>query len=285
MARGRFEGGRERRRHRGHGPADTPHPPRLGASHAPVQPEHRWLSRLRWALRLCALVLVVELGYVLLTSPTFAIRTLELRGDANVCEEIAEHLQLPRNTNYFLAPTRQLARQVASFPAVRAVRVARDFPNRLVVTLERREPVAVIREGDRALLVDAQGVIYTIRNEWAWGLPELVAPHLTPRAVRESEARAEVAKLLAVLEALGPNPQLGVTRLLLDRGEEVTAVLESGTEVRLGTPEQLPTKIELLAAVLRQIAPERIATLDLSDPNGAYWRPREPEGAAMVEVR
>lgn len=261
------------------------HFPSLGASRSPVEPERSRLSSLRRFLRLCALGLAVELAYAVLSSPRLAIRSIEVRGDREVCAQVAAHIQLPRNTNFFLAPMKQLARQVASVPAVRAARVARDFPGRLVVTVERREPVAVIRSAEQALLVDAQGVVYAIRNEWGWGQPELVAPHVTPKTMSEGEAKVELAKLLVVLRAFGPNPRLGVARLELDRGDEITAVLESGAEVRLGTQDQLPAKIRLLTAVLRKIGAERIASLDLSDPNGAYWRPRGAPAAPAAEVR
>ncbi len=261
------------------------HPPALGASHPRVEGESRALRALRRVMRLCALALVVELGYGLLTSPRLAIRTVELRGDENVCREVADLVRLPAGTNYFRAPTERLARAVSACPAVRAVRVARDFPNRLVVTVQRREPVGVIREGKRALLVDAQGVVYAIRNEMGWGLPELAAPHLNLREAGTREAKAEAAALVAVLNALAPYPQVGVTQVRLDRGGEVTVMLESGAEVRLGTQEQLAEKVKLLAAVLRRIAPERIATLDLSDPEGAYWRPREGADRIAAEAR
>jgi len=255
---------------------DSLHRPSLGALHpreaSVPTPAASRLRRLAW---LCALALAAEAVHALFSSPRLAIRTVELRGDQQVCAQIAGSLHLPPGTNFFLAPTKRLARQIANIPAVRAVRVARDFPGRLVVTVERREPVAVIRSEDQALLVDAQGVIYEIRNEWAWGLPELVAPHLVGegRSATSPAAKAEVAKLLGVLRAFGQNPQFKLTRLELHRGEEITVALESGTEVRLGTEHQLATKIRLLDAVLRQIGADRIGTLDLSDPNGAYWRP------------
>ncbi len=261
------------------------HFPSLGASSSPPEPERRRLSSLWWLLRLCALGLAVELVYAVLSSPRLALRTIEVRGDREVCAQVAGRLQLPRNTNFFLAPTEQLARQVASVPAVRMARVARDFPGRLVVTVERREPVAVIRSAEQALLVDAQGVVYSIRNEWGWGQPELVAPHVTPETMGEGEAKVELARLLAVLRAFGPSPRLGLARLELDRGDEITAVLESGAQVRLGTEEQLPAKIRLLAAVLRKLGPEHIASLDLSDPNGAYWHPRDAQAAHAGEGR
>jgi len=273
-----------KRRRRTATAAGRPHPPALGASHPRIQPEHGWLWRLRWGVRLCLLALAAEMCYALLTSPRFAIRTVELRGDENVCRELAERVQLPPGTNYFRAPTERLAQMLAGFPSVRAVRVTRDFPSRLVVTVQRREPMAVIRDGERALLVDAQGVIYTIRNEMGWGLPELVAPHLNLREAGAREAKAEAAALAAVLNALAPHPQLGVTQLRLESNGEVTAMLESGAEVKLGGREQLAEKVNLLVAVLRRIAPERIATLDLSDPDGAYWRPKEASGRARVEV-
>jgi len=261
------------------------HFPSLGASSSPLEPERRRLSSLSRVLRLCALGLALELVYAVLFSPRLALRRIEVRGDREVCEQVAARLRLPRNTSFFLAPTKQLARQVASVPAVRNARVARHFPGRLVVTVEKREPVAVIRSAEQALLVDAQGVVYAIRNEWGWGQPELVAPHVTPKTMSGGEAKVELARLLAVLRAFGPSPRLGVARLELDRGDEITAVLESGAQVRLGTQDQLPAKIRLLTAVLRKLGPERIASLDLSDPNGAYWRPRDAQAAPSAEGR
>lgn len=246
------------------------HRPRLGASHLHLAAEGG-LAGLEWLARLAIVALAVEIAYLVLASPRFAIRTIELRGDPELAAQIAPRISLPRNTNFLLAPTRRLARQVADVPAVRRVRVAHDFPGQLVVTVEKREAIAVIRGGEQAMLVDPEGVIYTIHNEWGWGLPELVGPHLT---TQDAVRRSEVAKLVAVLRALGPDPRLGVARLELERGDEITAVLESGAEVRLGTQEEMPAKIKLLRTVIDQFGADQIASLDLSDPGAAYWRPR-----------
>ena len=46
------------------------------------------------------------------------------------------------------------------------------------MTIERREPVAVVRRADVAFLIDPDGVPFTVADEWGWGLPELTGPRL-----------------------------------------------------------------------------------------------------------
>jgi len=243
------------------------------------------LQRMQRLGRALMVVLAAELVWIVLASPRLAVRAVEVRGDPQVVAQIAPRLEFPGNMNLVRAPTRELARQLEALPEVQNARVARDFPGRLVATVERREAVAVIRNGEQAVLVDPQGILFTIRDEWGWGLPELLAPHLARvrwGALRGPEARQELATLLGVLRALEPDPSLRVARLELLRGE-ITAVLESGAKVRLGAEEQMATKVKLLGAALAQLGAERIDVLDLSDPPGAYWVPRK-SGAKGMEV-
>jgi cell division septal protein FtsQ len=232
------------------------------------------VTRLRRLVRLAALVLLAELIYVPLRSPRFAVTGLELRGDPHVAEEVATKLHLRANTNIFFAPAGAIARAAESVPSVKEASVSRDWSRHLVVTLERREAVAVIRGAKQALLVDASGVLFSIRNEWGWGLPELTAPRVSSGDTRSPEARAELSQLLSALRALGPNPQLRIARVAMDREGGLEVALDSGARVRLGSTDRLETKTKLLATVLSQLGPEKIEFLDLSDPLAAYWRER-----------
>ncbi len=258
--------------------------PRLGAVAGTPAPADG-LSWLRRIAAVAALVLLAELAYIPFHSARFAVRSIELRGDPRVTAEAAAKLHLPANTNLFLAPTEQLVRQAQSVPAVRSASVARDWCRRLIVTLERREPMAVIRGAKQAVLVDANGVLFTIRNEWGWGLPELAAPQLSKGDTTSATARAELAQLVRALRVLGPDPHLRIARLLLDRNGEMDIVLDSQARVRLGATEResLQLKTKLLARVLDQLGADRIEFLDLSDPRNAYWRERKPKASGLPE--
>ncbi len=189
-------------------------------------------------------------------------------------EQVISRISLPANTNILRAPTRLLAEQIEAAPAVRKAYVSRDFPSSLVVTLERRQPVAVIRRGERAMLVDVEGVVFGLHDEWGWGLPELVGPHLTESGVRTDAAAAEIASLLAVLRAVGPEPRLRMTRLTFGGDTDIEATLHSGIVVQLGGTDRLEEKARLLTQTIEQLGAERVEYVNLSDPQTAYWRPR-----------
>ena len=134
--------------------------------------------------------------------------------------------------------------------------------------------MAVIRGAKQAVLIDPNGVLFTVHNEWGWGLPELVAPHLSAGDSSSAAAKAEVAGLLGAVRVLGPDPRLRVSRVVMDRDGELEVFLESGERVRLGTPDRLPAKVKLLGMALDQLGVERIDLLDLRDPSAAYWKER-----------
>jgi cell division protein FtsQ len=258
--------------------------PRLGSSDYRLA-GGEGLLRMHRVSRALMVVLAAEVIWIVLASPRLAVRAVELRGDPQVVAQLAPRLEFPANMNLLRAPTRKLVRELDALPEVQNARVTRHFPGRLVATVERREAVAVIRSGEQAVLVDPHGALFAIRDEWGWGLPELFAPHLTGADLQGRAAKQEMARLLKVLQVLGPDPSLRVTRLELLADDEMTAVLESGAKVRLGSEEQLPAKIKLLRAALAQLGADRIDTLDLSDPPAAYWVRRERGGGVEVRTR
>lgn len=240
----------------------------------PAAAPRRRLSWLRLSVALAMLALGGELLYILLASPRLAIRSVLVRGEDRVAQEVRSKVQLPPNTNIFRAPLGQLRRQVESVPAVRSAQVSRRLPNRLLVTFERREPIAVIRRGENATLVDPEAVPFTVAGEWGWGLPELDSPRLARAGPRSPTGQQDLQRLVSVLQALGPDPRLRVSWVQLGRDERVELVLESGAVVNLGEPTELATKARLLVAVIEKVGLTRIHRMDLSDTKGAYWEPR-----------
>ena len=250
---------------------DANHRPALGAVRS-AGPSPLW--RLRLAAGIVIVLFAVELVYIALASPRLAVREVTIRGDRQIAGVVAEAIRLPANTNVLRAPLDLVKKQAESLPAVREARVSRDFPNRLVVTVERREAVAVIRGAKRAILVDPEGVAFTVSEEWGWGLPEMVGPRLGDQGVEAEGASSEIEVLLAVLRALGTDPRLRATRLQLGREGQIEVTLASGARVNLGEGKELAAKAGLLAAAMEQIGANRIARLDLADPKAAFWEPR-----------
>jgi len=256
------------------------HRPSLGAT-ASRRARAGWLPALRLGAVIAVAALTAEVAYIACASPRFAVREVELRGDPRVVEQVAPRVALPANTNILRAPTRSLAAQVEAVPAARKAHVSRHFPRRLVLTVECRDAIAVIRQGERAMLVGPEGTVFTLRDEWGWGLPELAGPHLTEADVATAAADAEITALLTVLRALGTDPRLRMTRLTYAGDGDIEATLHSGALAQLGGPTELEAKARLLAETIEQLGAERIEYVNLSDPRAAYWRPR----ADLVSAR
>jgi cell division protein FtsQ len=249
--------------------------PKLGALNGREVREADDAQRLQRAVFVAAAVLILECVLIPFTSPRFAVREIVLRGDPHVTGLVVKQVALlPKGANFFRAPVNRLAKAVRAVPAVQQARVNRSVPNRIVVTVERREAVAVMRQADEARLVDSDGVVFSVPDEWGWGLPELMGAKLTKDSIGTAEGKAEVATLLGVLRTLGPDPRLRVARLGLTRDGVIEAALESGARVRFGDGEQLDVKIKLLLAALDQLGADRVEYMDLSNPRAAYWRER-----------
>ncbi|MFB3882914.1 MAG: cell division protein FtsQ/DivIB [Armatimonadota bacterium] len=260
---------------------DAARRPALGALSGGATPSRlRPLPLTAWLL---AVALGAEVAYIPIASPRFAVRAVEVRGDERVAQAVAPRLQLGKAGSILFAPLKAIERQAEADPAVREARASRAFPGRIVVMLERREPLAVIRRPDAAVLIDPDGVPFTVADEWGWGLPELSAPSLGRGDLRSSGARGEIRDLLAVLRALGPDPRLRVTRIQLGRDGRLELALDSGAIVYLGEAADLGAKARLLVAAMEEIGIERIRRLDLSVPGSAWWEPRQ--GGRSVQMR
>lgn len=93
---------------------------------------------------------------------------------------------LPAGSNSMLDIDLEAARKrVAALPWVADVSIRRALPSRLIVTLQERTPSAIWRNGNSAVLVDAEGAVLTATDLIPFaGLPILVGPGAATEAAR-----------------------------------------------------------------------------------------------------
>lgn len=99
----------------------------------------------------------------------------------------------------YLAPLEDRLASLRTVDWVRDASVARVWPNRLMVHIVEREPVAFVRLASRVGLIDAQGVILPPSQDW-FDLPMLAG--VSPRDSLV-ERRQAVERMLALTSALG----------------------------------------------------------------------------------
>lgn len=203
-------------------------------------------------------------------SPMFALDRVEVRGAPPQLAGQIERALAPLGGESLLGFRAGRAdAQLARIPEVATASYDRDFPHTLRVTVRAERPLGVVRRGDRAWLVAASGRVLAPMTMGRLGpLPRIWVPKSTDVEVGTTLADAHAR---AAVRALVPLRRLDFparVRFVRASGKELTLVLASGVELRLGDLDRLALKLTVAAQVLPQVeAPDKGPPyLDLTVP-------------------
>ncbi len=134
-------------------------------------------------------------------SEKFAVKTVEIRGLCRVDSLAVVRLVADiRGENIFLLPVEECARRFAAHPRIRSVGFKKVLPNKVVCTVEEREPVAVVY-ADGFYEVDEEGMILT-SDELTSYLDLPIVSGLDRKSVKEG-AYCKNPQLVNALRVLG----------------------------------------------------------------------------------
>jgi cell division protein FtsQ len=231
---------------------------RFAASTIPPKPVGRGLVRglkvLIWGSVIA--LICVGLGLVLYFTPVMSVRNLVIDGLQDVPrDEVVAAVAVRSGTPLLQVDTDQVANRVASIRRVASVRVQREYPSSLRLTVVERVAVAVKNLPDGTHLFDRDGV------DFATAPPPPGVPYLDVERPGPSDQPTKAA--LAVLTALRPEVAGQVSRIAAPSAASVTLTLTDGRAVIWGTTDRTNEKAEKLAALLTR--PGR--TYDVSSPD------------------
>lgn len=252
--------------------------PRPRAAVATIPSERRSLDLLRLApsgrsllVGFALLALAGGTYAVARASALFAVREVDVHGaNGRVAAEIRRTLAPVLGTSLLALDGPAVERRITALPDVATVEYDRAFPHALVVRVRLERPLAVLRQGIDAWLVSTRGRV--LRT-----LPRNVRPDLTrvwaPRSVHVERAGfvddREFGRALTALRALAAEP-LPVRARSVRAGEgELTLLLASGLELRLGNEADLRLKLAVSGRILPTLVPRwegGPAYLDVSVP-------------------
>jgi cell division protein FtsQ len=239
--------------------------PRARAGATPRRrPPPRWtLLRRRLPIALALLLMLAALYQLWFrSSPLVAVEEVSVSG-AEQEPSIESRLRsagLEQSTLSLDLAALELA--VADDPAVREVSARADFPHGLEITVELREPVAVLNAG--GALIAADGVVLGRGGGAAEGLPTIDAEAGKGGGDGPLSGGARLAA--RVLGAAPPALVVEVDSASVDPEYGVVVELSSGLELRFGGAEDGALKWRAAAAVLADPELGSVAYLDLTVP-------------------
>jgi cell division protein FtsQ len=199
----------------------------------------------------------------------FALRTIDISGGSpSVKAEVRAALAPELGRSLLVVKADAIDRLVAPIPDVRSVTVDRTFPHTLRVEVRPEHAVLLLRRGrDGAWVVSSRGrVMRTAAHPERSALPRAWVPAATSVTVGEMLPSA-LGGLAAA--ALGPAHDAlgGRIRFVRSGGKELTFVLRSGLEIRLGEMHDLRLKLAIARRIVTILGPSVTSGyLDVSVP-------------------
>jgi len=210
------------------------------------------------------LIGVVSLTLVVLASPIFAVRDIEVSGatytDPVLLDKVRDSL---RGASVFTADLDGAKRRLEGDPWVQRARLNWYLPDRVVIEIDERVPVAwFVGVDNRARVLDFEGRVLDVLDGQPTQFLKIdgVGPNLPAGTVPSPVYQA--AAQLAI--SLPDDIRKQVKHLSVSGPEALGFALKSGTTINLGAPIDVRNKLTVVATVLSRQDPEFIVNIDVS---------------------
>lgn len=201
-------------------------------------------------------------------SPVLALRTIVVQGQSlTTADEIDAALEPLTGTSLTRISREDVLELLADKAPIEDVRIAAEPPSTLVVTIEERKPVAVVREGSEFVLIDSAG------------------QHLAGVADREDVElplidggtdAADSAVFSAITEVLAELPDPVLSRLTSASAGSVDSIklsLDGDRTIFWGSSERSGEKALVVEAMLAMPAGDQpVKEFDVSTPDRPVTR-------------
>ena len=218
----------------------------------------RWLRRLlRIAAQLLVLFFFLFLGhgvYIhLMEGPLFRLREIEVKGNRKIPQETLLSLALIEGMpNLFTIRLKEVTKKLESHPWIDQVRGRKVFPNKIVIEVVERKPIAILQL-EEPFYIDTQGEIFSrVGDRDGYNYPILTG--LTRGIFEKEPEKAKLLltralELLMVVEREKVFPLEAVSEIHMEKTFGIDCFTQAeGVEVRMGW-EQFGEKVKRLPLI------------------------------------
>jgi cell division protein FtsQ len=151
---------------------------------------------------------------------------LEIAGTHNISRaQVLDVFGSDIGRNVFFIPLADRKKQLEQLPWVQSAAVMRLLPNRLSVQINERTPVAFLRMGSRASLIDANGVVMEMpaRNSQHYSFPIIVGTQRDEPLSTRAARMKTFMRLVQELDSTGAHYSQALSEVDLTDPEDVKA--------------------------------------------------------------
>ena len=227
-----------------------PDPDRTRRRFARRQWARRWLTLRYVAATVVVVALLAGAVWAVYFSDALSVHEVEVVGAQTItADEVETAADVPLDGPLAALDLDAIGARVRNkLAVVRSVEVTRTWPDGVLITIQEREPVAVVDRGDGTLsAVDAEGVVFGDYRSQPSGLPRIETTQ--GLAITDDDAMLEA---VTVVGALPREVAVLVDHVELRSVDQVDLVLRDGRLVRWGSGEGSAEKARVVLTLLGQ---------------------------------
>jgi cell division protein FtsQ len=207
----------------------------------------------------------------LLGDPYFRVREVEVEGGRKITKETLLALTVMEGMpNLFSVKLKEVVKRLESHPWIEQVRVRKVFPNKIVIQIEERKPMAIIQL-EELYYIDTKGEIFSpVGERDEYNYPYLTG--LTRRVLEKDPAAAKrlITKALELLKIVGQEklpPLEEISEIHMEKAFGIHCFTKAeGVEVKMGW-EDFGEKLKRLSLIWSDLRKREFSavSIDCSD--------------------
>ena len=223
---------------------------------------------LRWYIiwYLILFFLLAAVFSVILTLPFWQIKSAIVIGAEILSPKIVEEItKVPIGENIFFADLNGSIQRLKEIKQIKDFGIFRSLPSTLVIKIIERKPLAVVQIGKESAIIDEEGVILKktsgkgvgkfnvdadVGDISAFPVVKGIKKEMVKDESLDGDIAGSIGGAITKLEAF-----LKPSSLQLDFSDpgDISLLVEDMLRVKLGDTEKLPSKIDVLEALLPQV--------------------------------
>jgi cell division protein FtsQ len=189
----------------------------------------------------------------ILSAPYFEIREISVRGLKELTEkDILSMANIQPRSNILAVNTEVVAKRVSANPWIKNIYIGREMPNRLVLDVRERTPIALVRQGGNFYLMDVDGFVFKKLGK----TDDVDYAIVTGVNIQEKVKSALLTDALKLLEMISTAEQyafLGtVSEVNVDNVFGLSILTDKGLHLKLGR-DNFAGKLRQLSVVLEDL--------------------------------
>jgi cell division protein FtsQ len=190
---------------------------------------------------------------VLLSADYLAIKEISVRGVKELTEQdILALANIEPHANILSVNTDVVAKKISANPWVKQIYVGRELPDRLVLDVRERTPIALVKQDGAFYLMDAGGFVFKKLSKGD-EVDLAIVTGVNMQSPSQSVLLAEALKMLETLSSADQQAFLGtVSEIHIDEMFGLSLLTDKGLHLKLGR-DNFTGKLQQLHVVLADL--------------------------------